>query len=87
MGLEQSSTRRNIFGFLNYAQIALSIVAATQFPGWVRDGYLSDCFNPQLIFSNLCIPAWIPVAIATFGSLIGGIWWTILKKKNTGSWW
>jgi hypothetical protein len=80
MGLEQSKFQRNLFGILNYAQIAFSIFAATQFPGWIRDGYLSDDYIPG-------IPLWIPVGIAVFGSLIGGIWWTIKKHKDTGSWW
>jgi hypothetical protein len=84
MGLGPSSFRRNLMAVLNYAQIILSIVAAVCFPGWVTGGYLSDCyFN----IGDFCFPLWIPVALATFGSLIGGIWWTILKKKNTGSWW
>ena len=84
MSLQQSKFERNAKAILNYAQIAFSIFAATQFPGWVRDGYLSDCyFN----IGNFCFPLWIPVAIATFGSLIGGVWWTISKYKRTGSWW
>jgi len=84
MGLGQSKLKKNLFGFLNYAQIALSIFAATQFPGWLRDGYLSDCYFE---IANFCFKLWIPVGIAVFGSLIGGIWWTILKHRDTGSWW
>lgn len=80
MGLGPSSFRRNLMAVLNYLQIAFSIFASTQFPGWVRDGYLADDYIPG-------IPLWIPVGIATFGSLIGGIWWTIKKYKDTGSWW
>lgn len=83
----QGNNQRNFLGFLNYAQIGFSIFAAIQFPGWLRSGYLYDCFNPQWIFPNLCVPVWIPVSIAVFGSLIGGIWWTIRKYKDTGSWW
>lgn len=80
MGLEQSKFHRNLFGIFNYAQIAFSIFAAIKFPGWIRDGYLSDDYISG-------IPLWIPVGIAVFGSLIGGIWWTISKYKDTGSWW
>lgn len=84
MGLEQNKSKRNILGFLNYAQIIFSIVAACLFPGWIIDGYLSDCyFN----IGNFCMPLLVPVGIATFGSLIGGILWTIKKYNNTGSWW
>jgi hypothetical protein len=84
MGLEQSKFRRNLFGVLNYAQIIFSIVAAAFFPSWISGGYLSDCyFN----IGDFCMPVWVPVGIATFGSLIGGIWWTIKKYKRTNSWW
>jgi hypothetical protein len=84
MGLGPSRLRRNVTGVLNYAQIVFSIVATTQFPGWIRDGYLSDCY---FSIGDFCFYLWIPVGIATFGSLIGGIWWTIRKRKRTGSWW
>ena len=84
MGLGPTNFQRNLFGVLNYAQILLSIIAAASFPGWVSGGYLSDCYFE---IGSFCFPLWIPVAIATFGSLIGGIWWTIKKYKDTGSWW
>jgi hypothetical protein len=84
MGLGPKNFKRNLFAIINYAQIILSIVAAVSFPGWVKGGYLSDCYFE---IGNFCFPLWIPVAIATFGSLIGGIWWTIRKYKDTGSWW
>lgn len=71
---------RNIISILNYTQIVFSIIASANFPGWVRDGYLSDDYIPG-------IPLWVPVGIATFGSLILGIWWTIQRYKETRSWW
>ena len=84
MGLEQSKFRRNLFSTLQYAQILLSIVAASLFPGWIIDGYITDCyFN----IGDFCMPLWVPVGIATFGSLIGGIWYQIKKYKRTKSWW
>jgi len=83
MGLGPKKTKKNWTGVLNYAQIALSIFAAANFPGWVTGGYLSDCmFN----IGSFCFPVFIPVAIATFGSLIAGIWWTVSRYKKTGSW-
>lgn len=84
MRLEPSKSERNWKGFLNYAQIALSTFAAIKFPGWLRDGYLTDCYFE---IGRFCMPLWIPVAIAVYGSLIGGILWTINKRKQTGSWW
>jgi hypothetical protein len=75
---------RNLISLLNYAQIVFSIFAATQFPGWLRDGYLSDNYSP---IESIYIPLWLPVGIATFGSLIAGIWWTIRRYKDTGSFW
>jgi len=76
--------KKNLKAVLNYAQIAFSAVAACLFPGWINDGYLSDCyFN----IGDFCFYLWIPVGIAVFGSLIGGVLYTVKKKKRTGSWW
>jgi hypothetical protein len=84
MGLGPTKFQRGWWGLLNYAQIALSTVVAIKFPGWIRDGYLVDCYFE---IGNFCMPLWLPVSIAVYGSLIGGIVWTILKKRDTGSWW
>jgi hypothetical protein len=80
MGLGPSNLRRHLMSALNYLQIAFSIFAVTQFPGWIKGGYLADDYIPGL-------PLWVPVGIATFGSLIGGIWWTISRYKRTKKWW
>lgn len=70
---------QHLMSILNYLQIGLSIFAITQFPGWVRGDYLSDDYI-------LGIPLWVPVGIAVFGSLIGGVWWTIKRYKETKTW-
>jgi hypothetical protein len=80
MGLQPSNFQRHAMSALNYIQIAFSVYATSQFPGWYKDGYLDDNYF-------WFIPLWFPVGLATFGSLIGGIWWTIDRYKNTGKWW
>jgi hypothetical protein len=87
MSLQESSFRRYTTSVLNYLQIGFSIFATTQFPGWISGGYLSDCFvGPVDWLWGFCIPLWLPVGFAVFGSLIGGLLWTWVRKKNTGNW-
>ncbi len=84
MGLKNSGFKRHLFAFLNYAQILLSLFFAVLFPGWIIDGYLLDCY---FSIGDFCFYLWIPVGIAVFGSLIGGILYTVKKQKRTGRWW
>jgi len=70
---------KKLIGVLSYLSILFGLLALTQFPGWVRDGYLSDEYIPG-------VPVWVPVSIALFGFLIAVIWLKISDYKNTGKW-